>query len=233
MDSFHISFDILLSAPPPFALAFDILLSAPPPFALAKAFDELEPGCVLIVPYDNGDSPLLLIIRRGVAPRTNFCTFTVVNSTPRGSEFHPADGQAPPKIKFRTCLELGAVPVERLADEAFWVVLWFGMNIDDPEAMAAGRLKRGGLEVLYEMCLPFLAGTSLDRGLAQWEAAAKADGVEPPPARTLRRSNSGHYGCCRHALRYLLQRSGVTSSECRIVSLLLRLQVLLIPSDPF
>jgi thiol-disulfide isomerase/thioredoxin len=193
--------------------------------ALAKAFDDLDPGCVMMVPYDNGDSPLLLIVRRGVHPYAFTCTFTVVNSTSRGSEFHPADGTNPPKIKYRTCLELGDVPVERLGDEAFWVVLWFGMNIDDPEAMSAGRLKRGGLETLYEVCLPFLAGTSLDRGLARWQAAAEERGIPQPPPRTLRRSNSGHYGCCRHALRYLLERSGVGADECRIISLLLRHQM--------
>jgi hypothetical protein len=193
--------------------------------ALAKAFDELEPNGVLLLPYDDGDSPILLAVRRGAVPHTDTCTFTVVNCSQRGSEFHPSDGRSPPKIKYRTCLELGDVPLSRLADEAFWAMLWFGMSIDDPSAVTSGRLKRGALEVLYEVCVPFLASTSLDRGLATWEAACTSRGVPRTRAHTLRRSSSAHYGCCRHALRYLLERSGVGAGEYRVISLLLRLQL--------
>ena len=75
------------------------------------------------------------------------------------------------------------------------------------------------------MLLPYLAGDSLDRAIAKWEATARRRGLAPLPARTLRRSDSGHYGCCRHALRYLLVRQGVSEEECRRASLLLRLQM--------
>ena len=61
--------------------------------------------------------------------------------------------------------------------------------------------------------------------MAKWEAASAEQGLPPLPFHTLRRSDSAHYGCCRHALRYLLLRSGVPADECRRASLLLRLQV--------
>ena len=79
--------------------------------------------------------------------------------------------------------------------------------------------------MLYEVLLPFLSGDSLDRSMAKWEAASAEQGLPPLPFHTLRRSDSAHYGCCRHALRYLLLRSGVPADECRRASLLLRLQV--------
>ena len=69
--------------------------------------------------------------------------------------------------------------------------------------------------MLYEVLLPFLSGDSLDRSMAKWETEAAQLGLPPLPYRTPRRSNTGHYGCCRHALRYLLLRAGVDENECR------------------
>lgn len=44
--------------------------------------------------------------------------------------------------------------------------------------------------------------------IASDELAAE-DGDDVPEMRTPRRSNSAHYGCSRHALRYLLRRLGL------------------------
>ena len=55
---------------------------------------------------------------------------------------------------------------------------------------------------------------------------AAEDGEEPPAMRTPRRSNSAHYGCSRHALRYLLRQLGLREAECRRISLVLRIQML-------
>ena len=192
--------------------------------AVSSSLGELEPGGVLLIPWD-GECPVLLVIRRGGVPHQDTCTFTVVNPSVAAIPYHATDGQAPPKLKLRTCLELGGVPLARLRDEAWWVTLWFGMNINLTE-VASGKLKRSPLKVLYEVLLPFLSGASLDRSIAQWEAEAVQQGLPPLPYRTPRRSNTGHYGCCRHALRYLLLRAGVDEDECRRASLLLRLQML-------
>jgi nucleoredoxin len=189
--------------------------------AVGQAIEDLEPGEVVLLPWD-GQGPLLFVVRRGAQPDHDTCTFTVVN--PTGSEYHqgtPTEGQ---KLKFRTCLELGNVPLAKLNDEAWWVTAWYAMTIS-PDAVAKGTVKRGPLKMLYDVLLPTLADDSLDRAVAKWDAACAERGAEPPPARTLRRSDSGHYGCVRHALRYLLQRSGASDAECRQVSLLLRLQM--------
>ena len=69
--------------------------------------------------------------------------------------------------------------------------------------------------MLYEVLLPFLSGDSLDQSIATWDAEAERQGLPPLPYRTPRRSNTGHYGCGRHALRYLMQRAGVNEDECR------------------
>ena len=73
--------------------------------------------------------------------------------------------------------------------------------------------------------MPFLTEDSLDVSLAKAAKARKRLGEPPPLVRTARRSDSAHYGCIRHALMYLLRSHGVTVSECKRVSLLLRLQM--------
>ena len=194
--------------------------------AVSKVFSELEPGGVLLLPWD-GESSILIVIRRGVLPAEHLCTLTVINPTVSGSKYHQADGDQPPKVKYQTCLELGDVPLEHLEDEAWWVVLWFGMCISEDDC-AQGKVKRGPLSVLYEVLLPYLTGDSLDRSIVRWQSTAATRGGRVLPSRTLRRSNSGHYGCCRHALSYLLLSSGLQKAEYRHASLLLRLQMLLL-----
>ena len=199
--------------------------------AVAQALDELHAGGVLLLPWQcdsETDLPgeLLLIIRRGHLPHDDTCTFTVVNPDRRAAAYHPADGSQPPKLKYRTCLEVGGVPFERLGNEAWWVVLWYAMNAQDHMEEHGSALKRQPLEVLYEVLIPSLVDDSLDRAIAETDGDAIADGGQPPPMRTLRRSSSAHYGCCRHALRYLLECAGAPAEECRRASLALRWQML-------
>lgn len=114
---------------------------------------------MLLLPWD-GEVPLLLVVRRGALPDADRCSVAVVNPSRAGTtSYHVADGRAPPKVKYGTALEIGDVPLSRLADEAWWVVFWFGVTVPAAEA-AAGRLKRGPLAVLYEVLPPCLAGGS-------------------------------------------------------------------------
>ena len=196
----------------------------PNPNQVSTSLAELQPGAVLVIPWD-GECPVLLLIRRGTTPHHESCTVTVVNPGVAALPYHATDGHSPPKLKLRSCLELGGVPLARLRDEAWWVALWFGMGIN-PTEVAKGQAKRGPLKVLYEVLLPFLTGDSLDRSIATWEAEAAEQGLAALPFRTPRRSGTAHYGAARHALRYLLLRAGVDEEECRRASLLLRLQML-------
>ena len=146
----------------------------------------------------------------------------VVNPT-TAEEYHAADGSTPPKIKFRTCLELGNVPLDKLGDEAWWTVLCSGWA---PTSMrrCLARSSVGRSRCCTRCCCPSWRATR-STGRSPGGSVCIEDGVDPLPAQTLRRSNSGHYGRRKHALKYLLLCSGLETAEIRRVSLLLRLQL--------
>ena len=183
-----------------------------------KSLHALAPGETVLIPACCGGAPLMLVVRRSCSPNQAECTFTVVSCDSDKLEHHRSSAQ-PPKIKFQTCLELRAVSFERLQDEAFWGVLCFTAT-----AGTDGRWKPR--EMLYELLLSFLAQNSLEQAMIASDEIAANDGEAPPAMRTPRRSNSAHYGCSRHALRYLLRTLGLQESECRRVSLFLRMQML-------
>ena len=166
-----------------------------------------------MLPWD-GEVPLLLVLWRGLTPE--LCTVTVVNPSQRGCEFHACDGQAPPKLKFRTCLELGEVPLAKLADEAWWVVLWFGMSINPSDAQAAASAARS--RSCTRCCC--LDGRLLDRAVARWGAKAAESGLDPTPPRTPRRSRAATTAaaatrcatCC--SVRASARRSAATRRCC-------------------
>jgi hypothetical protein len=133
---------------------------------------------------------VLLVIRRGITPHEETCTLTVVNPSVAAVPYHATDGQSPPKLKMRTCLELGGLPLARLRDEAWWVALWFGMNISLAE-VASGKLKRSPLKVPYELALALALSLSLALALALALALSLAQGAvrgaAPFPLRRLPR----------------------------------------------
>lgn len=49
--------------------------------------------------------------------------FLVVNSSPIGLAYHASDAGRPPKIRYRTALELDDIPAIRAEDEGFWMML--------------------------------------------------------------------------------------------------------------
>lgn len=55
---------------------------------------------------------------------------------------------------------------------------------------------------------------------------AETDALQPAGMRTRRRSGSAHFGCVRHALRFLLRGYGLERDACRRLSLLLRSELL-------
>ena len=79
---------------------------------MSTSLAELQPGAVLVIPWD-GECPVLLLIRRGATPHHESCTLTVVNPGVAALPYHATDGRAPPKLKLRSCLELGGVPLAR------------------------------------------------------------------------------------------------------------------------
>lgn len=57
--------------------------------------------------------------------------FLVVNSSPIGLAYHASDAGTPPKIRYRTALELDDIPAIRAEDEGFWMMLVTGTNGGD------------------------------------------------------------------------------------------------------
>ena len=183
-----------------------------------RALERLEPAASVVLPCLCGGNPILFVIQRYATPREGRCTFTVVSCDPDEIPHHRASAE-PPKIKMQTALEIRDVSIAKLQDEAFWGVLWFAALSDDGGKLSA-------LQLLYELALSFLADASLDQAMIHTDAATAAAGDRAPEMRTPRRSASSHYGCVRHALRYVLRLHGVAEASCRKISLLLRLQLL-------
>ena len=72
----------------------------------------------------------MLIVRRAPTPREERCDLTLISCDASTLAHHRATAQ-PPKIKFETCLRLSGVALARLADEAFWAVLWYAATCDE------------------------------------------------------------------------------------------------------
>ena len=91
-----------------------------------RALHELPPGELLLVPLHAG-SPLVLIVHRRPTPHDALCTLALGACTDSSLRYHECAAQ-PPKLKYRTTLELRDVPHERICDEAVWAGLWYAMH---------------------------------------------------------------------------------------------------------
>ena len=175
---------------------------------------------------------LLFCLTRALSTEDDTCTFTVITADVAGLNHHRAQGR-PPKMRFRTALELRKVEMCRVLDGAFWSFLYTAMTMGFKE-----RSRKTPLCLFYELLLPFLCNASLDVAMAaselEWQAELEANegtgnATDPEvdaPFRTPRRSDSGHYGVVRHAFEYLLRRDGVSRADYKEISLLVRLQML-------
>jgi len=173
---------------------------------------------------------LLVCISRALSTEAgDTCTFTVLSADVAGLNHHRAQAR-PPKMRFRTALELRRVPMSRVLDGAFWSFLYTTMTLPWKE-----RARKSPLALFYEVLLSFVCNSSLGVAMAASEAerraellatGAEVDAQDDAPFRTVRRSNSGHYGVVRHAFEYLLRRDGIGRPEYKEISLLVRLQML-------
>ena len=177
-----------------------------------KSLDGLQPGASLVLPCAVGEVPIMLLISRGATPDEETCRLTVVSCDPEVLAHHRCTAE-PPKLKYETCLSLNDVQISKVKDEAFWAVLWFAATSTE-----AGRLSP--VKMFYQVLLSFLTDASLEQAMLLSE-----DG-EPTEFHTPRRSASAHYGCVRHALRFLLRGFGVAQDDCRRISLGLRVELL-------
>ena len=178
------------------------------------ALDALEPGAMLPIPCSVGGEPTFMLVRRGTGAEADECTVAVVSCCADAMKYHRCEA-APPKIRLETCLELRGVLRSRLLDEALWAFVWFAGSVCQHD----GKLSPS--RVFYHVVLSFLVDSPLEQALLRSDELRNAEGAQLP-MRTPRRSKSAHYGCCRHAINYMLCALGVPAPACKRISLALR-----------
>ena len=178
----------------------------------------LDPGELLLIPVEIRGTYRLLVVRRNVTPDEDTCSVTIVASGDYHDLRYHQSAAAPPKVRYRTSLELHGVPFERLCDEALWVSLSYAEK-------GSCRLYKGD-DILYSVFVPYATERSLDHAMLHAHAECARKGVEDAPMRSTRRTRHD-YGVLRSALHYLLTRvHGVIASDAKYVSTLMRLQTL-------
>ena len=187
-----------------------------------SSLQDLEPGGLLPIPCSVGGEPIILMVHRGSGNEADTCTLAVISCEAEGNALkHHRSEASPPKIRFETCLELRSISYDKLQDEALWTLIWFAGTLCQQD----GKLTPA--KVFYQVALSFLSGQSLEQAMIHSDELRDEGNEEVQPYRTPRRSKSAHYGCVRHALSYILRVHGVTLPSRKIVSLLLRQQLLL------
>lgn len=120
------------------------------------------------------------------------------------------------QIRYRACFHLKDVPLERLTDEAFAMMLL---------RLQAFLSKDNRMEVVYEVLLPFL----LDKENGMWTPSLRTtiESVEQPPWCSAQRSGTCFYRSALLALKFVLWRRGVSDAHAKLFTLVLRLQYFL------
>ena len=169
----------------------------------------LDPGELLLIPVEIRGTYRLLVVRRNFTPDEDTCSVTIVASGDYHDLRYHQSAAAPPKVRYRTSLELHGVPFERLCDEALWVSLSYAEK-------GSCRLYKGD-DILYSVFVPYATERSLDHAMLDAHAECARKGVEDAPMRSTRRTRHD-YGVLRSALHYLLTRvhgvSASTPSTC-------------------
>jgi hypothetical protein len=113
---------------------------------------------------------LLVCISRALSTEAgDTCTFTVLSADVAGLNHHRAQAR-PPKMRFRTALELRRVPMSRVLDGAFWSFLYTTMTLPWKE-----RARKSPLALFYEVLLSFVCNSSLGVAMAASEAERRAE----------------------------------------------------------
>ena len=75
-----------------------------------------------------------------------------------GLNYHPSRPGPPPKLLFKTAIRIADVPTARMADPAFWLLLFTQWMKQSPSEYHR-------MEVVYDVLLPWLAGRLLPLAL--------------------------------------------------------------------
>ena len=176
----------------------------------------IPPGGVLLAPGGwkglTSVGSVMYVVERGSGPDEGSYSFTVANAG-EGLQYHPASAHSPPKMKYKTCIKVPAIPKERIEQPALWALL-FSLWLKESEYHR--------VEVLYDVILPWLGGGLLAEALVE-----TADDAASNEWRSPQRSGTSGFRCVWEALRYLLKREcGLTTPQLKQVTLALRRELL-------
>jgi hypothetical protein len=125
---------------------------------LTKRIRDLSKGDTMMIPGGwNGSDTTGCVIHLVECTGSNEFSFVTCNAGGNpGLEYHPSQshhvGDAM-KLKYKTCLRMNKIPVERMCDVAWWSILmaqWMRAG------QSAGENQRA--EVLYDVLLPWIGG---------------------------------------------------------------------------
>ena len=169
--------------------------------------EAVKEGEAMMVSAGIDSHPIMLTVERTAAAAYRV---TVTNTHPQaGLQYHLVSAARPPKLRYKTCLSFDSVPAARLLDQAWWLLLF---------KLSVMPSKHNRPDKLYDLLLPHLLQTPLDVTLSQ--QGEEADWRSP------QRASTAYFKCIADSCKYLLRRRGVRPSQCKLVTFMLRLQLL-------
>ena len=149
-------------------------------------------------------------------------SFIICNSG-SGLEYHPScasdNDNTPPKMKYKTSMKIEHIPIERITDIGFWLImftLW---------------VKQGSeyhrVEVIYDVLLPWLAATN-QNGIQRLLPEALLQTAQNPYSqwKTPQRSGTSSFRCVWHGMTYLLRTFNLSVVQQKQLTYLLRAEFL-------
>jgi hypothetical protein len=131
-----------------------------------------------------------------------------------GLRYHPSSGESPPNLKFKTCLRIDNIPLERFSDLGFWTLL-FSQWMKQP----ASEYHRE--EVLYDVLLPWLSGKqTLNEAMVETANDPYAEWRFPQC------SNSSPWRCVVEGMRYSFRMMGLSTEQLDQLDFALRSEMM-------
>eukprot|EP01098_Paradermamoeba_levis_P013606 TRINITY_DN6237_c0_g1_i2.p1 TRINITY_DN6237_c0_g1~~TRINITY_DN6237_c0_g1_i2.p1 ORF type:complete len:374 (-),score=72.24 TRINITY_DN6237_c0_g1_i2:3-1124(-) len=190
----------------------------------------MAPGQQLVIPGGwislTTSGTVLYIIEREL----DDFSFVVCNSG-GGLEYHPSTVEvlknnnpnlAPDtKLKYKTCLRIDHVALERISDVGFWA-LAFTLWAKNPPS------EYHRVEILYDVLLPWIAaGAKNGNKRLLSEALVSTSNDAHCDWRTPQRSNTSSFRSIMDGLRYLLRKAGFSKEHLKQFTYCLRIQYML------
>ena len=152
---------------------------------------------------EDGGHAIMLVVERTSGSKGRF---TICN-TGQGVGHHPSSANFHPKIKFKNSIVLQDVEWDRLVNSGFWAFV-FALNVFPEKINTPGRF--------YNRIVPYLKPQFLHESIAE--------SMDDPACewRSPQRSGICYHKCCLEVTRYVYRRMGISKSNAKILSMLMR-----------